>query len=189
MQNLKIFVKRRWIHWPLPSSVLKTKQKNSSKYGTGMTHVCIPVPEIIDPVFAKTSQNARFLLSKNERFGLVFVKTGSINSGTVVEGWKYSIELWTFAVKSSCSNRVKHYHNLSIFLHTISDRGHGVTLSMQRIADCEVLYRTYWINTEKNENGSFFCVYEKRWPIQFLPYPHAELLKETFQNHNFSYKH
>jgi hypothetical protein len=43
-----------------------------------------PVPEIIDPVFAKTSQNARFLISKNERFGLVFVKTGSINSGTGV---------------------------------------------------------------------------------------------------------
>jgi hypothetical protein len=41
-----------------------------------------PVPEIIDPVFAKTSQNACFLLSENERFGLVFVKTGSINSGT-----------------------------------------------------------------------------------------------------------
>jgi hypothetical protein len=41
-----------------------------------------PVPEIIDPVFAKTSQNARFLLSENERFGLAFVKTGSINSGT-----------------------------------------------------------------------------------------------------------
>ncbi len=40
------------------------------------------VPEIIDPVFAKTSQNARFLLSENERFGLVFVKTGSINLGT-----------------------------------------------------------------------------------------------------------
>jgi hypothetical protein len=40
------------------------------------------VPKIIDPVFAKTSQNARFLLSENERFGLVFVKTGSINSGT-----------------------------------------------------------------------------------------------------------
>jgi hypothetical protein len=41
-----------------------------------------PVPEIIDHVFAKTSQNARFLLSENERFGLVLVKTGSINSGT-----------------------------------------------------------------------------------------------------------
>ncbi len=40
------------------------------------------MPEIIDTVFAKTSQNARFLLSENERFGLVFVKTGSINSGT-----------------------------------------------------------------------------------------------------------
>jgi hypothetical protein len=39
------------------------------------------VPEIKDPVFTKTSQNARFLLSENERFGLVFVKTGSINSG------------------------------------------------------------------------------------------------------------
>jgi hypothetical protein len=45
-----------------------------------------PVPEIIDPVFAKTSQNARFLLSENERFGLVFVKTGSINSGTGIKG-------------------------------------------------------------------------------------------------------
>ncbi len=43
------------------------------------------MPEIIDPVFAKTSQNARFLLSENERFGLVFVKTGSINSGTGLE--------------------------------------------------------------------------------------------------------
>jgi hypothetical protein len=35
----------------------------------------ILVPEIIDPVFAKTSQNARFLLSEYERFGLVFTKT------------------------------------------------------------------------------------------------------------------
>jgi hypothetical protein len=42
----------------------------------------LPVPEIIDLVFAKTSQNTRLLLSENERFGLVFVKTGSINSGT-----------------------------------------------------------------------------------------------------------
>ncbi len=40
------------------------------------------MPEIIDPVFAKTSQSARFLLSENERFGLVFVKTGSTNSDT-----------------------------------------------------------------------------------------------------------
>jgi hypothetical protein len=40
-----------------------------------------PVPEIIDPVFAKTSQNARFLLIENERFRLVFVKTGARNYG------------------------------------------------------------------------------------------------------------
>ncbi len=50
-----------------------------------MRQVDKTVPEIIDPVFAKTSQNARFLLSENERFGLVFVKTGSINSGTGVQ--------------------------------------------------------------------------------------------------------
>jgi hypothetical protein len=41
-----------------------------------LNQVNSPVPEIIDPVFAKTSQNARFLLSENERFGLVFVKLG-----------------------------------------------------------------------------------------------------------------
>jgi hypothetical protein len=49
---------------------------------------------IIDPVFAKTSQNARFLLSENERFGLVFVKTGSINSGTDAESLYRSICLY-----------------------------------------------------------------------------------------------
>jgi hypothetical protein len=49
-------------------------------------------PEIIDPVFVKTSQNARFLLSENERFGLVFMKTGSINSGTGIRR-KFFIEV------------------------------------------------------------------------------------------------
>ncbi len=41
------------------------------------------VPEIIDPVFAKTSPKRSFCMTKNERFWLVFVKTVSINSGTV----------------------------------------------------------------------------------------------------------
>ena len=50
----------------------------------GFPATCKPVPEIIDPVFRKTSQYARFLLSEKERFGLVLVKTGSINSGTGV---------------------------------------------------------------------------------------------------------
>jgi hypothetical protein len=39
------------------------------------------VPEIIDPVFAKTSPKRSFCMTENERFGLVFKKTGSINSG------------------------------------------------------------------------------------------------------------
>ncbi len=42
--------------------------------------VTIQVPEIIDPVFAKTSPKRSFVMTENERFGLVFVKTGSINS-------------------------------------------------------------------------------------------------------------
>jgi hypothetical protein len=41
-----------------------------------------PVPEIIDPVFAKTSPERSLCMNENERFGLVFAKTGSINSGT-----------------------------------------------------------------------------------------------------------
>ncbi len=41
-----------------------------------------PVPEFIDPVFAKTSQKRSFSVIQNERFRLVFAKTGSIISGT-----------------------------------------------------------------------------------------------------------
>jgi hypothetical protein len=40
------------------------------------------VPKIIDPVFAKTSLKCSFCMTENERFGFVFTKTGSINSGT-----------------------------------------------------------------------------------------------------------
>jgi hypothetical protein len=44
-----------------------------------------PVPEFIDPVFAKTSPNRSFSVMENERFGLVFfTKTGSTNSRTVL---------------------------------------------------------------------------------------------------------
>ena len=39
--------------------------------------------EIIDEVFTKTSPNLSFSIIENERFGLVFVKTGSINSGRI----------------------------------------------------------------------------------------------------------
>ncbi len=40
------------------------------------------MPEFIDPVFVKTSTKRSFSVIQNERFGLVFVKTGSIISGT-----------------------------------------------------------------------------------------------------------
>ncbi len=40
------------------------------------------MPEIIDTVFAKTSPKHSFPMTENERFGLVFANTGSINSGT-----------------------------------------------------------------------------------------------------------
>ena len=42
------------------------------------------MPEIIDTVFAKTSPKRSFSVIEDERFGLVFAKTGSINSGTVL---------------------------------------------------------------------------------------------------------
>ncbi len=67
-----------------------------------------PVPEIIDPVFAKTSQNARFLLSENERFGLVFVKTGSINSGTGVFWYKLMISVWMVLLQNAG------WHNVNV---------------------------------------------------------------------------
>ncbi len=40
------------------------------------------MPEFIDLVFAKTSRKRSYSMTKNERFGLVFANTGSINSGT-----------------------------------------------------------------------------------------------------------
>jgi hypothetical protein len=40
------------------------------------------VSETIDPVFTKTSPKRSFCMTENERFGLVFTKTGSINSDT-----------------------------------------------------------------------------------------------------------
>ncbi len=39
------------------------------------------VPEFIEPVFTKTSPKRSFSVIQNERFGLVFAKTGSIISG------------------------------------------------------------------------------------------------------------
>ena len=50
----------------------------------GFERIDCTVPEFIDPVFAKTSPKRSFSVIEYERFGLVFAKSGSINSGTVV---------------------------------------------------------------------------------------------------------
>ncbi len=44
------------------------------------------MPEFIDPVFAKTIPKRSFSMTENEHFGLVFAKTGSINSGSKYAG-------------------------------------------------------------------------------------------------------
>jgi hypothetical protein len=54
------------------------------------------VPEFIDPVFAKTSPKRLFSIIENERFGFVFAKTGSINSGTVF----LTSRLWNLSIFS-----------------------------------------------------------------------------------------
>ncbi len=43
-----------------------------------------PVAEFIDSVFEKISPKCLFSIIENERFGLVFAKTGSINLGAVL---------------------------------------------------------------------------------------------------------
>ncbi len=43
------------------------------------------MPEVIDPVFAKTNPKRSFSVIENEHFGVVFAKTGSINSGTGID--------------------------------------------------------------------------------------------------------
>ncbi len=61
------------------------------------------MPEFIDPVFTKTSPKCSFSVKGNERFGLVFAKSGSINSGSVLlrlslagskEGQTTFVPLW-----------------------------------------------------------------------------------------------
>jgi hypothetical protein len=42
----------------------------------------LAVPEIIDLIFGKTIPKRSYSMTENERFGLVFANTGSINSGT-----------------------------------------------------------------------------------------------------------
>ncbi len=61
----------------------------------GTSLLLCPVPEFIDPVFAKTSPKRSFSVRENERFGLVFAKTGPIISGTGVgKETKMLVKIW-----------------------------------------------------------------------------------------------
>jgi hypothetical protein len=63
-------------------SVFKLDPPGFRTYGIGaVLNLFMPVLEFIDPVFVKTSPKPSFSMSENGRFGLVFVKTGSINLG------------------------------------------------------------------------------------------------------------
>ncbi len=64
------------------------------------------VPEFKDPVFAKTSPKRSFSMTENERFGLVFRKTGSINSGTG-DFFQH--------IKNSCPRPTKFTHLIWLF--------------------------------------------------------------------------
>jgi hypothetical protein len=56
-----------------------------------------PVPEFIDPIFAKTSPKRSFSMTENKRFGLLLAKTRSINLGTWV--WIHSYRTLFVAVE------------------------------------------------------------------------------------------
>ncbi len=82
------------------------KKSQISRIQNGNMQLYIPVPEIIDPVFAKTSQNARFLLSEYERFGLVFTKTrvykfGHRSCGAYAYMWEQTSSFQTLSIEQS----------------------------------------------------------------------------------------
>jgi hypothetical protein len=54
---------------------------------------------IYRPKFAKTSLKRSFSMTENERFGFVFAKTGSINSGTCVVQKKRFCMVLVVAIK------------------------------------------------------------------------------------------
>ena len=77
--NIYRFKRNGRVGFFLFSQERKTDEKNN---GYVVFILKYPVPEFIDPVFTKTSPKRSFSVIQNERFGLVFEKTGSIISGT-----------------------------------------------------------------------------------------------------------
>ncbi len=63
-------------------------------------HEISPVPEFIDPVFTKTSLKRSFSVIQNERFGLVFAKSGSIVLGTGLVFFCYTSLIWVSLLRT-----------------------------------------------------------------------------------------
>jgi hypothetical protein len=62
----------------------EAKSYDGEKAWSSINHPKLSVPEFIDLILAKTSPKRSFSMTENERFGLVFAKTGSIISGRSV---------------------------------------------------------------------------------------------------------
>ncbi len=67
-----------------------------------------PVPEFIDPVFAKTSPKRSFPITKNERFGFV-AKTAWVYSGTEIAGCREDTQRQMLLCKQSTLARREEY--------------------------------------------------------------------------------
>ncbi len=78
----------------------------------------VELPEIIDPVFAKTCPKRSFCMTENERFGLVFVKIGSINSGKVLIHRHIKIHIIKNTSIRDKSNYFKKYPGIWSFFAT-----------------------------------------------------------------------
>ncbi len=73
------------------------------------------MPEIIDPVFAKTSPKRSFCMTENDRFGLVFAKlqAGSLKMNTALE-WSRVVQEGGRRCKKSTLNDLVHLTPLRI---------------------------------------------------------------------------
>jgi hypothetical protein len=67
-----------------------------------------PVPEIIDPVFSKTSPKRSFSMTEQERFGLVFTKTRVYKFGH-----RYRFSAWRAGTKPYLSYWPARLHRLA----------------------------------------------------------------------------
>ncbi len=85
---------------------------------------------IYRPVFAKTSLTRSFSLIENKRFGLVFAKTGSINSGTGLWPWLWPVQdLW---IQLLASNYIV-WCGLSVVIQQNSELIHKCRPSLLRL--------------------------------------------------------